>query len=161
MIVEKTVRTQILLPDGTVGEGVPVGEPAGEAAVHSKNTTLIRKEEKGTRNGQFELLPSINLLTIAEADRWSLNIAGAWKGHGLGLIDADPKGGAAAIEDLAETLRLGTDDAGELRAAVRGRSGGVPGDVVEAWGQTDESAGTARGRLCRCTSPEGHCYDQH
>lgn len=62
-----------------------------------------------------------------------MDVAGGRQGHSLSLVDVEAEVGGAAVENLAQALRLGADHRAQLRAAGGGRGGGVSGDVVEAW----------------------------
>lgn len=69
-------------------------------------------------------------VTIALADRRSLDIASRRERRSLSHINIDTERRATAIDDLTQALRLRFHDTGKLRAAWRRWTGRVSCNVI-------------------------------
>ena len=81
----------------------------------------------------------MKFLTVASGERGSFDVACAWQGQSLSLVNVEAEVGATAIENLTQTLGLGSHDRAQLCAAPGGGGGRVSRDVVEARRHADEN----------------------
>lgn len=97
-------------------------------------------------------------LTIAAANRGSLDTAGSGECQSLSLINLDPQRRATAIKDLAQALWLRPDHTSKLCAAPWRWGWGVSCDIVQAWWHADDHIGAAW--LSHGSCPQA-CYKDH
>lgn len=147
----------MFIPEGTLFEesGAPAGEPAGESTGNFQVLQVSTLNRDWYSSYPHYLLISnlfcICMLTIAAADRRSLNIASSGQSQGLRLVDIHPKWRAATIQDLAQALWLWADNTCKLCAACLRWGRGVPCNVIQARRQADQHIRTVR--LCCCSCP--------